>query len=390
MGKTLDKLLEEKRGTIKARRIKKILTNTRTLEKLAGRPIEDILKSMEKVHELAEKIDSYKYAPNKKSDLRQYAPNTKSDLRLMLKMLWKVANGYHQADRPSEVHWIKIGVARKDMKHPKLINEDELKKMLKVAGVRDRAAISLLYECGLRPSEILSLKKSDLEFIDKGVRVHIPEGTKTGARDILAGGNAEPALANWLNAHPIKKQDALLFPSEYGTGNFKLMTTDGLNKMIRTTAAKAGIARRIKTYDFRHTAATINARFFSEAQLRKYMGWTQDSTMAAVYVDMSGRDTDDGVARKHNKPVEPIKNEAKTEPKVCKRCNKTNMHDAEMCAYCGLSFDKEKAKRDMLSMQDELAAIKKENETTKRDVERLMLMLGKTKIANKMREKLKV
>jgi len=360
MDKVLEKLLEEKRGTIKARRIKKILTNTRTLERLAGKPIEDVLKNMGKVHELAEKIEAH-----------DYAPNTKSDLRLMLKILWKVANGYHQLDRPSEVHWIKIGVARKDRKHPKLISEDELGRMLKVAGVRDRAIISLLYECGLRPSELVALKKSDLEFVKEGVRVHIPEGTKTGARDILAAGNAEPALANWISAHPIKKPDAPLFPAEYGTGNFRQMGIETLNKMVRTAAKRAGIARRVKTYDFRHTAATINAKFFSEAQLRKYMGWTQDSTMAAVYVDMSGRDTDDGVARKHNKPVAQIKSEARTEPKVCKRCGKTNMHDAEMCAYCGLSFDKEKAKSDMLSMQEEIALLKKDRESMKSRLDRL-------------------
>ena len=348
MEKTLDILLREKRGTIGTRRIMKMVSNTRTLERLAGKPIEDVLQNMDDVHILAEKIA----APN------GFTPATQSDLRLMLKMLWKTANGCHQLDRPRDVHWLKIGVARKDRKHPKLISEDELNRMLKVAGVRDRAIISLLYECGLRPSELLLLKKSDLDFMDKGVRIHVPEGTKTGARDILAGGNAEPSLANWLNAHPIKKNDALLFPSEYGRGNYRQMCVENLNKMIKTIAVKAGITRRIKTYDFRHTAATINAKFFSEAQLRKYMGWTQDSTMAAIYVDMSGRDTDDGVARKHNKPVEQVKNETKTEPKLCKRCGKTNMHDAEMCAYCGLSFDKEQAKSDFISMQEEMAAMK--------------------------------
>jgi len=370
METALNKLLAEKRGTIGERRRKKILTNTRTLERLAGKPIDSVLKKMNSVHALAEKIA-----------VQGYTPATQSDLRLMLKMLWKVANGYHQADRPSEVHWIKIGVKRKDRKHPKLISEDELQRMLKVVGVRDRAIMSLLYECGLRPSELLALKKTDLDFMKEGVRVHVPEGTKTGARDILAGGNAEPALANWLNAHPVKKQDALLFPAEYGTGNFKMMTTDGLTKMVRTAAARAGIQRRIKTYDFRHTAATINAKFFSEAQLRKYMGWTQDSTMAAVYVDMSGRDTDEGVARKHNKPVEAVKNETKTEPKLCKRCGKTNMHDAELCAYCGLSFDKDKAKTDFLSMQEQLKTLEAERKTDREELAKLARLV--VKIAGK-------
>lgn len=324
----------------------KMRTNTRTLEKLAGKPVDSVLKSMDDVHKLAEKITASKYTPN-----------TQSDLRLMLKLLWKVAHGYQREDRAREVHWIKIGVPRKDMKHPKLISEDDLKKMLVVSAVRERAILQLLYETGLRPSELLALKKNDLDFVKEGVRVHVPEGTKTGARDILAGGSAEPALANWLNAHPIRKQDALLFPSEHGHGNFRQMCVENLNQVIQNTAKKAGLTRKIKTYDFRHTAATINAKFFSEAQLRYYMGWTQDSTMAAVYVQMSGKDTDSGVAKKHDKPVVELHEKSYVEPKKCKRCEKVNMHDAEMCAYCGLSFDKAKAKTDMLSMQERLTEL---------------------------------
>lgn len=343
MTKALDKLLQEKRGTIGERRITKIITNTRTLERLAGKPIDDALESMNDVHLIAERIA----APGK------YTPATQSDLRLMLKLLWKAAHGYEGEDRPKEVRWIKVGVPRKDRKHPKRITEDELKRMLKVAGVRDRAILQLLYETGLRPSEILALKKSDLEFITEGVRVHVPEGTKTGARDILAAGDAEPALANWINAHPIKAHDALLFPSEYGRGNFRHMGTANLNKQIKEIAKNAGIERRLKTYDFRHTAATINAKIFSDASLKTYMGWTPDSKMAAVYVNLSGKDTDPDVARKHHKPVEQPK-EKPAEPKTCKRCRKVNMHDAEMCAYCGLSFDKDKAKVYMLSMEDRI------------------------------------
>lgn len=344
MTSILDKLLAEKRGLIGERRIRKMVSNTRTIERLAGKPLDTALNNMDDVHAIAESIA----APGK------YTPATQSDLRLMLKLLWKAAQGYETEDRPKEVRWLKVGVKRKDRKHPKRISEEELKKMLKVAGVRDRAILQLLYETGLRPSELTALKKSDLEFVKEGVRIHVPEGTKTGARDILAGGNAEPALANWINAHPIKKHDAILFPSEYGTGNFRQMCVENLNKMVRTTAEKAGIPRKLKTYDFRHTAASINAKFFSEAQLRQYMGWTQDSQMAAVYVALSGRDTDDGVARKHNKPVIEAHEKPQVEPKKCRRCDKINMHDAEMCAYCGLSFDKEKAKSDMMSVMERL------------------------------------
>ena len=43
------------------------------------------------------------------------------------------------------------------------------------------------------------------------------------------------------------------------------------------------------------------------------------------------------------------------------------MHDAVMCAYCGMSFDKEKAKSDMLSMQQQLEAVQTDNATIRKE-----------------------
>gem|GEM_PF-1538649 len=360
MDKALKLLINNKRGTIGTRRIAKYHTNTKTLEKLAGEPIDDVLGSMDKVKKLSEKID-----------LSDYQAWTKSDFRLMLKMLWKAVNGYDNLDNPKEIRWLKVGVARKDKKHPKEVSEADLQKMLKIAGVRDRAILMLLYEAGLRPSELLCLKKSELEFVKEGVQVSIPPGTKTGARTILVV-DAEPFLANWINAHPLKKADGLLFPSEYGTGNFRQMTVENLNKTIKTLARRAGVTRRIKTYDMRHTSANINATYMTEPQLREYYGWTDDSVMTATYVQVKKKDVDTAKLKHHNKPVEIEAEKSKTAPKVCKRCNKTNMHDAEMCSYCGLSFDKEKAKSDMLTMQTQLAVLLEEQKRMKKEMEQLV------------------
>jgi thiamine kinase-like enzyme len=89
------RLLELKRGIISKGRANKYLSNTRTLEKIAGNPIDAILPDLEKTHRLAEKIDA-----------SEYTPATRSDLRLLLKMLWKVANGHDLEDRPKEIRWL--------------------------------------------------------------------------------------------------------------------------------------------------------------------------------------------------------------------------------------------------------------------------------------------
>lgn len=365
MGKAIDRLLELKRGTIGPLRVKKCISNTRTLEVLIHKPIDAVLLNIDETRKLGEKIDN-----------SAYTPATKSDLRLMLKMLWKVANGYDLEDRPKEIRWIKVGVARKDKKHPKKISEDEFKKMLDFAGGREKAIISLLYEGGLRPHELLRLKKSSVEFIKEGARIDVPEGTKTGARNILVI-DAEPALARWLASHPIKKMDAPLFPALNGRGMGKQMSTVNLNNLMKTLAKKAGITRRLKPYDFRHTAATRMASIYTDAQMKAYFGWTQDSSMAATYVNMSGRDCDGPLLAAHGKKVDKTELEGKLEPKFCQRCKRKNAHDAAQCDRCGLSFDKEKAKSDMLSMQQELEAQKKDAAETKKKLAILEMQMRK-------------
>ena len=368
MKKALELLVQNKRGTIGTRRIAKYYTNTKTLEKLAGVPIDDILGSIDRVRKLAEKIDQ-----------SNYAAWTKSDLRLMLKMLWKSLNNYDSLDNPKEIRWLKVGIARKDKKHPKEISGEELQRMLKIANIRDRGILMLLYEAGLRPSELLCLKKNDLEFVKEGVQVSIPPGTKTGARVCLVV-DAEPALANWMNAHPLKNAGAVLFPSEYGTGNYKQMTVENLNKTIKMLAKKAGMTRRIKTYDLRHTSANNNATYMTEPQLRDYYGWSDDSTMTATYVSVKKKDVDNAKKKHHNKPVETENEESQTAPKICTRCDKTNMHDAKMCGYCGFTFDIEKAKTDALTRQQERERMKKENIALQKHVYKAAL---KEKIAKK-------
>jgi len=343
MESVLDRLIERKHGLLCAARVAKYRSATRMLQSVASEPIEDILKDMKKVNALADKVSE--------SD---YSPWTKGDLKLMLKMLWKEAHGFEQEDVPKEIRWLKNKVARKDKKHPKRISEDEFTKMLKQVKGRDRAVLHLLYEGGLRPNELLSLKKNDVEFVKEGARITVPEGTKTGARSILVI-DSEPALASWLAVHPIKGDSALLFPSEYGNCNFRKMTVENLNKIVKRVAYDSGMTRKIKTYDFRHTAASRLASILTDAQMKAYFGWTQDSSMASTYINISGRDVDAPLLAAHGKKVDKSELEGKLEPKICKRCGKQNAHDAAMCQYCGLNTDKDKAKSDNLSMQAQLA-----------------------------------
>jgi len=356
----LERLIDIKKRTVGDVRIKKYLTYGRMLQRFSKEELDSALKSMKKTEAIDDKINR-----------SHYAAWTRKDLHLQLKLMWKLANGYDLDDSPKEIRWVKCSLARRDRKLPKnLFTDDEIKTVLKVASLRNRAIISLLYESGLRNSELCALKKNDVEFVKEGARIHVPEGTKTGSRSILVI-DSEPLLASWLATHPIKNDNAPLFVSVHSK-KLEPMRKENIIKLLKTTSKEAGITHRVYPHLLRHSSATKLAKHLTEAQMKAYFGWGQDSSMAATYVHLSGRDTDSGILSMHNVPVEKEKAENKLEPQICKRCGKTNMHDAEMCAYCGMSFDKEKAKSDFISMQEEMAAMRKEQATARKQLKQLL------------------
>lgn len=345
---------------VSERRIKKYNSIYRGMEKLGHAPVPEILSSKEKTEELVGKINRSKYEAW-----------TKSDYKVLLKQLWKLQNGFEQSERPKEIEWIKTGVLSNEKKLPaNLITPGEMKKMLDAAkNARDKALLVLLYECGLRVSEVALLKKSDLAFVDKGVRLSVSEKTKTGARQILAV-DSQPYLSAWLAQHPTKGGD-YVFVAEHWVRNPKpgrkhireygRITEAGIAKILRQIKEAAGIEKRIHPHLFRHTAATRLAKYLSEQELKTYLGWTPNSNMAAVYVHLSGKDVDDSLLRMHGLTAPKKTEENKLSPIFCERCNRKNAGDAERCDKCGLPFDKEKALRDEIATQERIAKLEKEN-----------------------------
>jgi len=367
METSFQKLLSIKRKTVSVNRLAKYQITLNMLKRLSNiDDLDAILKDAKKFEDLALKV----------RDTDKYEAWTKHDIKILLKMLWKVANGCDLADNPKEIRWLSTTMKRRDRKMPKgLISDEEAEKMIAKAGIRDKAIVSLLYEGGLRNSELRALKRNDVEFISEGARIHIPEQTKTGSRSILVI-DSEPFLAAWLAAHPLRKQDAPLFPNisrkDYGSS----LSDTAVNSMLKDLASQAGMNRRIYPHLFRHSAATRLASKLTDAQMKAYFGWEQDSQMASVYIHISGRDVDNSILAMHNKPVEKEKAENKLEPKICSRCRKTNMHDAELCAYCGLSFNKDKAKSDMISMQEQMVKMQRQLEKLETDRARRTVKRG--------------
>jgi len=119
--------------------------------------------------------------------------------------------------------------------------------------VRDRAMLELLYSCGLRVSELVSLRCEDVDFVGRTLRC-VGKGAKE--RTVPIGGVA----LRWLLAHlsaasgrqPACRAKGPMFRNERGGP----ISRQRVWRLVKAHAARAGIATRVTPHTFRHSFAT--------------------------------------------------------------------------------------------------------------------------------------
>ena len=119
-------------------------------------------------------------------------------------------------------------------------------------GMRNRALLEILYGCGLRVSEAVSLKISCLYFDEGFIRV-IGKGDKE--RLVPVGEMAADAVNAYLEHRPApcdQTSDDLVFLNRFGSS----LSRQSVFKMIKAQALAAGVRKDISPHTFRHSFAT--------------------------------------------------------------------------------------------------------------------------------------
>jgi integrase/recombinase XerD len=134
--------------------------------------------------------------------------------------------------------------------------EDLLKgpSLLQTQGIRDRAILEVMYATGMRVSEAVNLKVTDVN-LDAGFARCIGKGSKE--RIVPLGRQAIAALRRYLEeARPklLKKSstETILFLSRLG----KRASRQSFWKIIKAYARKARIKKNIRPHTLRHSFAT--------------------------------------------------------------------------------------------------------------------------------------
>jgi len=153
----------------------------------------------------------------------------------------------------------KLHHPKQTQKLPIFLNIDEVDQLLNtpdektIFGMRDRAMLELLYSCGLRVSELISLNYHNINLNEEYIRIH----GKGNKERILPMG--EMAI-DYLETYAKKARPSLLkngqtdyyFLSNRGSS----MSRQNFFYIIKAYALKAGIDKSLSPHTLRHAFAT--------------------------------------------------------------------------------------------------------------------------------------
>lgn len=157
----------------------------------------------------------------------------------------------------------KVELARTRRKQVTFLSEEELERLFaqpdlnKLAGLRDRAIMELLFSSGLRVSELVGLNR---DHINLKRREFMVRGKGQKDRPIFIS----PEAAKWVEHYLQKRSDTAkpLFVRYSGnkqvdlTGNFHRLTARSVQRLIARYTLLAGITKHVSPHTLRHSFAT--------------------------------------------------------------------------------------------------------------------------------------
>ena len=166
-----------------------------------------------------------------------YVNQSINAIKFYYEVVLEMPNRFYEIDRP----------AKRDTL-PKVLSKESVFRMIKVTkNVKHRCVISLLYSAGLRRSELINLKITDVDSNRMMIRVEQSKGSKD-RYTLLSTSLLKELRAYFILFKPKK----LLFEGE--TGNRYSETS--VAKIVKRAAIQAGIRQKVTPHMLRHSFAT--------------------------------------------------------------------------------------------------------------------------------------
>lgn len=172
---------------------------------------------------------------------------------------------------------------------PTYLDNEEIEILLDIKVVtpydaRNKAILELMYATGLRISEVVNLEFNNLDFSSCIIRV-MGKGSKE--RIVPINSYALTALEDYIqNYRPILQKQTTnnyLFLNNHG----KIMSRQGIFKMIKTECLKKGINKNVGPHTIRHTFATHLLQNGANLRIIQELLGHSDISTTQIYTHLS-------------------------------------------------------------------------------------------------------
>jgi len=186
-----------------------------------------------------------------------------------------------------------IDLPKKGLKLPDVLSISEIERLIKepntktAKGLRDCAMLELLYAAGIRVSELINIKVTDVNMHACFIKIF---GKGSKERIVPIGLCAKKSIENYLKAARQEilkdKISSYMFIARAG----KPMTRQGFWKNLKKYAAASGITKKITPHTFRHSFATHLVEGGADLRSIQIMLGHSDISTTQIYTHIaSGR-----------------------------------------------------------------------------------------------------
>ncbi len=169
---------------------------------------------------------------------------------------------------------------KKENKIPVVLTKQEVAELLKkIETLKSRLMLQLLYSSGLRVSEIVNLKKSDLDFNENTGWVRAGKGKKD--RMFIISKKLSKKLEKFIN----KNLDWNFVFSKTNP-----LTTRNIQKIVQKTAQRAGIDKQVHPHTLRHSFATHLLEDGVDIRIIQKLLGHKDISTTMIYTHVSSKE----------------------------------------------------------------------------------------------------
>lgn len=198
----------------------------------------------------------------------------------------------HTVRMPAKIQ--KIPYPKSDKKLPIVLSQDEVQRMFdSCENLKHKVILAILYSCGLRVSEVINLRWSNIDRSRMIINVIAGKGKKD--RQVMLPNSLIPLLEKYYRQY--KTKDYVL------SGQFTNQYSErSVGQVIKQLAQKAKINKRVYTHLMRHNCFTHMVENGIDINLIQKLAGHNSVKTTMMYTHIS-----DSLISKINSPITQIK-----------------------------------------------------------------------------------